>query len=101
MSGILVVLAAATLSALQVPVQIPASKIHFTVSGFTADGLYGPADGLRSLAYEFCIPASAELANEVQTIDPTVEVYAASPGRIGCTDDEFLCIGNTHQPNFR
>ena len=34
-------------------------------------------------------------------IDPSVQVYAGSPGRIGCTDDQYLCIGDTHQPDFQ
>jgi hypothetical protein len=37
----------------------------------------------------------------VQSIDPTVQAQAGSPGRIGCGPEEVLCIGNTHQPNWR
>ncbi len=77
------------------------AKIHFDLSGFTDDGLYGPPGGLRSLSYEFCIPAHDELSKEVRTIDPTIECSARSPGRVGCARDQYLCIGNTHQPEFR
>ena len=42
-------------------------------------------DGLRSAIYEFCIPARAELAAEVASIDPTIQISAANPGRIGVT----------------
>ena len=92
----------------QVPVQLPPAppdtvnaKIHFDVSEFNDDGLYGPPDGLRAAMYEFCIPAGADLAVEVASIDPTVQIYGSSPGRIGCASDEYLCIGSTGQPGFR
>jgi Luciferase-like monooxygenase len=92
----------------QVPIQLPPSppgavntKIHFDLSEFNDDGLYGPPDGLRAAMYEFCIPARADLAAEVASIDPTVQIYADSPGRIGCGSDEYLCIGSTGQPGFR
>src|SRR5678815_6022071 len=82
----------------QVPVQLPSggpddvsAKIHFDLAVFDDNGLYGPPDGLRSAAYEFCIPAQADLAAEVAAIDPTVQISASSPGRIGCGPDEYLC----------
>jgi hypothetical protein len=92
----------------QVPVQLPLAppdavnaKIHFDVSEFNDDGLYGPPDGLRAAMYEFCIPARTDLAAEVASIDTTVQIYASSPGRIRCGSDEYLCIGSTGQPGFR
>jgi hypothetical protein len=93
----------------QVPVQLPPAppdavnaKIHFDLSEFNDYGLYGPPpDGLRAAMYEFCIPARADLAAEVASIDPTVQIYASSPGRIGCGSDEYPCIGSTGQPGFR
>jgi hypothetical protein len=92
----------------QVPVQLPpappggvSTKIHFDLSEFNDDGLFGPPDGLRAAMYEFCIPARADLAAEVASIDPTDQIYAGSPGRIGCASGEFLCIGSTGQPGFR
>jgi hypothetical protein len=92
----------------QVPVQVPSAapgilstKVHFDQSAFSDDGLYGPPGGLRAAAYEFCIPAHHELAAEVASIDPTVQIYTSSPGRIGCGVDEYLCIGSTAQPGFR
>ena len=111
LSALAVLLAFVTIVArpvAQVPVQSPpttpgdvSTRIRFDLSVFDANGLYGPPDGLRAAAYEFCIPASAELVTEVEAIDPTVQVYAGSPGRIGCTADQYLCIGSTHQPDFR
>jgi hypothetical protein len=92
----------------QVPLQLPPAppdavnaKIHFDLSEFNDDGLYGPPDGLRAAMYEFCIPARGDLAAEVASIDPTVQIHASSPGRIGCSSDEYLCIGSTGQPCFR
>jgi hypothetical protein len=92
----------------QVPVQLPpvpsgavSTKIQFDLSEFNDNGLYGPPDGLRAAMYEFCIPARADLAAGVASIDSTVQIYAGSPGRIGCSGDEYLCIGSTAQPGFR
>ena len=92
----------------QVPVQLPPAppgavntKIYLDLSAFNDDGLYGPPDGLRAAMYEFCIPARADLAAEVASIDPTLQIYGGSPGRIGCGSDEYLCIGSTGQRGFR
>jgi hypothetical protein len=79
----------------------PAAKIDFDLESLNDEGLYGPPDGLRSLDYEFCIPASEVLVDEVTAIDSSVTVYRSSAGRIGCGEDEYLCIGNTHQQDFR
>jgi len=63
--------------------------------------LYGPPDGLRSLSYEFCIPAGQRFTAEVRSIDPTAQIYTHARGRIGCTADQHLVIGHTHQSRFR
>jgi hypothetical protein len=76
-------------------------KIRLDLASLNQDGLYGPPDGLRALSYEFCIPARQELAAEVRGIDPTIQVFPNSRGRIGCSNDQYLCIGSTHQPGFR
>ncbi len=78
-----------------------ADKIAFDLDEFDDNGLYGPADGKRSLDYEFCIPEGNDYALEVKTIDSTISVFPDSPGRIGCTEDQSLVIGNTHQEDFR
>ena len=77
------------------------SKIRFDLDTIGDDGLVGPPDGRRSVSYEFCVPGDAELVDQVRQIDATLEVYPDSRGRIGCSEDESLCIGNTHQPEFR
>jgi len=75
--------------------------ITFDLTTLNAEGLHGSAEGLRALSYEFCIPAGATYVNEVRAIDTTVVFHLTSPGRIGCTTEQYLCIGHTHQPDFR
>ncbi|MEA1048498.1 hypothetical protein U5801_01495 [Lamprobacter modestohalophilus] len=70
------------------------------LSALDADGLIGPADGKRSLSYEFCIPSGQIPAAEVQRIDPSAQFFIASRGRIGCAPDQTLVIGHTHQLDF-
>lgn len=79
----------------------PWSKVTFDVSELDDDGLRGPPDGHRAVSYEFCIPDTPDHEAEVSGIDPTVECTSRSPGRIGCGEDEMLCIGSTHQESFR
>ena len=78
-----------------------AEKIAFDLDQFDDDGLYGPPDGKRSLDYEFCIPQGERYIEEVQAIDPSVQFFQQSTGRIECTQDQILTIGNTHQDDFR
>lgn len=77
------------------------AKISFDLDTLNADGLYGPPDGLRALDYEFCLPLTKPELDAVQAIDPSLQLYPGSVGRIGCTTDQVLAIGNTHQPNHR
>jgi hypothetical protein len=76
-------------------------KIAFDLGQVNADGLVGPPDGLRALSYEFCVPDRPECVAEVQRIDPTVQLMRGARGRIGCGTDEILCLGSTHQPDWR
>ena len=76
-------------------------KIGFDLDQLDDSGLYGPADGKRSLSYEFCVPNNLAAIATVQNIDPTLMMYPQSPGRIGCDEAEVLAIGETHQPNYR
>ena len=78
------------------------SKIHISrLEHVNSDGLYGPKDGLVALHYEFCIPRKPELKAEVQRIDPTIEISESSRGRIGCTKEQYLCLGHTSQKQHR
>jgi hypothetical protein len=45
------------------------------------------------------VPGEPAFLEAVRVIDPSVTLYPDSPGRMGCTDDQVLAIGNTHQPN--
>ena len=76
-------------------------KITFDISKLDEYGLHGPPGGKRALSYEFCIPDTVQNRTEVKRIDPTVKFFAESPGRIGCGEYESLCIGSTHQKDFR
>ena len=75
-------------------------KIAFALSGVDEEGLYGPADGRRARDYEFCIPDTEAALTEVRAIDPTIQITRAR-GRIGCSVDQALAIGNTHQRDWR
>lgn len=77
------------------------AKIKFSLEDIHADGLRGPPDGLVSVAYEFCVPTDDAIYQEVQQIDPSLRVYAHSPGRIGCTGNQSLAIGETSQTRWR
>ena len=74
--------------------------IRFDTGRLNSDGLMGPADGLRAVSYEFCVPADEQLMELVMSIDGTVEIQRRSRGRIGCEKAEYLAIGHTHQPDF-
>ena len=76
------------------------AKVRFPLDGIRADGLHGPADGSRSVAYEFCIPSNDEAYQQVRMIDPSLQIQPDSPGRIGCAENQSLCIGETHQPGW-
>jgi hypothetical protein len=78
-----------------------ARKIGFDLTSLDEAGLYGPPDGLRSLSYEFCIPAGQGFTAEVRSVDPTAQVYARAKGRIGCRAGQRLVIGQTHQAHYR
>lgn len=74
--------------------------LNFDPWSLDANGLIRPPDGKRALSYEFCIPAGEAYAAEVQATDPSARIYGASPGRIGCSREQLLVIGHTHQPDF-
>ena len=76
-------------------------KITFDLAAINDAGLRGPPNGLVSVDYEFCIPDKEIYEQEVKKIDSSVRIMYGSKGRIGCKSDQYLCIGNTHQENFR
>ena len=78
-----------------------AGKIKFRLDNIRADGLRGPADGLVAVSYEFCVPADAAVYAEVKRLDPSVQITPGGRGRVGCLAKQALCIGNTHQADWR
>lgn len=74
------------------------AKIEFDLGALDANGLSGPPDGKVSVAYEFAIPDTEACRAEVLAIDPSIQL-SKSRGRIGATEEQCLCIGETHQPN--
>ena len=78
------------------------SKIAFSLKDFTEDGMRINATKREGyINYEFCIPGNDETLKEVMSIDSTVGAYKTSKGRSGCSDSEWLCIGSSHQKNFK
>lgn len=75
-------------------------KITFDLKGISPEGLVGQKAGLRSQSYEFCIPDQAPKIAEVKAIDPSLRLYR-SRGRMGCRTDQWLAIGETHQPRWQ
>ena len=77
------------------------AKIRFPLDGIRTDGLSGPAGGLVSIDYEFCVPADPRVLEEVKRLDPSVKVSLVARGRIGRRDGQALCLGNTQQKDWR
>jgi hypothetical protein len=77
------------------------AKIKFNLDDIRPDGLRGPDDGLLSVSYEFCVPNDEKTLAEVRRIAPGVAIHVGSKGRIGCGEDQALCIGTTHGPDWR
>ena len=77
------------------------SKIAFDLAPLDEAGLAGSWDGRAPISYEFCVPATQAVQDEIRQIDPTARLYPGSLGRIGCAKDRILCIGSTHQPGWR
>ncbi len=69
-------------------------KINFDFSALDDKGLMGPQNGKVAVSYEFCIPKKDQYKNEIKAIDASVQ-FSKSRGRIGCSKNEYLCIGTT------
>lgn len=83
------------------PKSMPVEKMTFDISRISAEGLVGPPDGLRSVSYEFCIPASEKLRASVRAINTTIQHYANVRGRVGCKSNHYSGIGDSHNPRWR
>jgi hypothetical protein len=77
------------------------NKVKIDFNRLDENGLAGPPDGKVAVNYEFCIPADDKNWNEVKKIDGTAQVQKGSKGRVGCTENQWLVIGSTHQKNYR
>jgi hypothetical protein len=77
------------------------TKITFDTNRLDDNGFLGTGKSKRALAYEFCIPDTAQFKDEVKAIDPTLQLMPGSPGHIGCGKNEYLCIGLIHQRGFK
>ncbi|MBL7808121.1 MAG: hypothetical protein JNN28_09915 [Saprospiraceae bacterium] len=75
-------------------------KIKLDFKQIDADGLSGSGKNKVAQNYEFCIPASAKHWRQVKKIDPTAQKNAGK-GRVGCTAEQWLIIGSTHQKNYQ
>ena len=76
-------------------------KVEVDLTQVDADGLRGPPNGKVSVSYEFCVPNTDNCKARVKAIDHTVQFMPGSRGRIGASEQECLCIGSTHQENYR
>ncbi len=70
-------------------------KINFDISLLDENGLLGNEEGKVALSYEFCIPKNDLNKNEILGIDSEFQI-SNSRGRIGCSKNEYLCIGTTN-----
>ena len=82
-------------------VSVPEPKIELDLQNIDRDGLRGPADGKVAVSYEFAIPNTEECKAQVKAIDPTVQFMPGSPGRVRTPSNACLCIGSTHQSDYR
>lgn len=76
------------------------NKIKLDFKNIDEDGLTGPANGKVAVHYEFCIPKDEKLWKKVQKTDSSAE-KSDSRGRVGCTPEQWLVIGSTHQKNWK
>ncbi len=74
-------------------------KMDFTFSKLNKKGLIKKRG--TSLAYEFCIPNKDEYLDKVKAIDSTIAIYKSSKGRIGCGENQLLCIGETADKDYK
>ncbi|MDD2999353.1 MAG: hypothetical protein PHV05_09865 [Candidatus Riflebacteria bacterium] len=76
-------------------------KVELDLEQLDEHGLRGALDGKVSVSYEFCIPNTVECKARVKAIDETAQFMPGSRGRIGAGADQCLCVGSTHQKNYR
>jgi len=76
-------------------------KITFDLDQIDEEGLGKQPGSKVAIDYEYCIPANERSAAIVRKIDPNFKIMNKSRGRIGCSKSQWLCMGNTHQKDWR
>lgn len=74
------------------------SKIDFDFSAVDERGLVSSE---VAIDYEFCIPMDEAKRAEIRAIEPNVSIPRLAKGRIGCSDQEWLCIVSTNGPQWK
>jgi hypothetical protein len=77
--------------------KVALEKIKFDLEKIGTDGLNRAKTPVE---YEFCLPANREVFDNLKKIDPTLKKMKGK-GRVGCTNDEWLVMGNTRQKNWK
>ncbi len=99
-AGIIIFLLLSGCSVFQPATQKKAEeKMDFSFSKLDKKGLIKKRG--TSLAYEFCIPNESEYLDKIKSIDQTIAIYKSSTGRIGCGENQILCIGETMDKNYK
>lgn len=75
------------------------SKMNFEFSKLDKNGLIKKRGS--SLAYEFCIPNNETYLDKIKEIDESISIYKSGSGRIGYSNNEILCIGETHNKDYK
>jgi len=74
------------------------NKIEFDYSAVDDKGLMNSE---VAIDYEFCIPMDEARIAEVKAIEPDVNMPRMAKGRIGCSEEEWLCIVSTNGPKWK
>ncbi len=73
-------------------------KIGFDFAAVDEKGLINSE---TSIDYEFCIPMDETMMAKIKAIEPEVQTPRLAKGRIGCSQEEWLCIVTTHGPKWK
>ena len=74
------------------------NKIQFDYAAVNDKGM---VNNNVAIDYEFCIPMDEDKAEEVRKIEPNVVIPRMAKGRIGCSDNEWLCIVSTNDAKWK
>lgn len=61
----------------------------------------GYLNGETIIDYEFCIPKDEKKVAGIMAIDSTIAMPRRAKGRIGCSEDEWLCIVSNHSAGWK